>query len=119
MILHLTKAPNSRSIFGVDYVKGLELRPACLQLIILRQMDRRKMLIMSWSNIYIMEQYLRHYVNYMQDDWAQWLPRAEFAANNVDSISILCSPLLANFRQHPRMGFEPPEPLPIGTKARI
>ena len=67
----------------------------------------------------VMEQYLRHYVNYMQDDWAQWLPGAEFAANNVDSVSTSCSPFLANFGQHPRMGFESPGPLPTGTEARI
>jgi transposase InsO family protein len=29
-----------------------------------------------------MEQYLRVFVNHQQDGWVQWLPRAEFAANN-------------------------------------
>jgi hypothetical protein len=33
----------------------------------------------------IMEQYLRAHVNYLQDDWADWLPLAEFAANNQAS----------------------------------
>jgi transposase InsO family protein len=60
----------------------------------------------------IMEHYLRAYVNYLQDDWAQWLPGAEFAANNTNSSSILASPFLANYGQHPRVGFEPEEPLP-------
>ena len=65
-----------------------------------------------------MEHYLRAYVNYMQDDWAQWLPGAEFASNNTDSSSILASPFLANFGQHPRMGFEPEEPLPQDLTAQ-
>ena len=45
---------------------------------------------------------------------------AEFAANNTDSSSTLASPFLANSGQHPRMGFEPAEPLPenISTQAR-
>jgi RNase H-like domain found in reverse transcriptase/Integrase zinc binding domain len=29
-----------------------------------------------------MEQYLRSYINYQQDDWLDWLPLAEFAYNN-------------------------------------
>jgi hypothetical protein len=32
-----------------------------------------------------MEQYLQTHVNYLQDDWADWLPVAEFAANNQAS----------------------------------
>lgn len=69
----------------------------------------------------IMEHYLRAYVNYMQDDWAQWLPGAEFAANNTDSSTTLASPFLANSGQHPRVGFEPEEPLPqsITTQVRV
>jgi hypothetical protein len=30
----------------------------------------------------VMEQYLRAHVNYLQDDWAEWLLLAEFTANN-------------------------------------
>ena len=29
-----------------------------------------------------MEQYLWLYISYQQDDWAEWLPMAEFAHNN-------------------------------------
>ena len=36
----------------------------------------------------VMEQYLRHYVSYQQQDWAKWLPIAEFAANNQQSGAI-------------------------------
>ena len=58
------------------------------------------------------EEYLRHYVNYLQDDWAQWIAGAEFAINNADSVTTGCSPFLANSGQHPLLGFEPAEPLP-------
>jgi hypothetical protein len=29
-----------------------------------------------------MEQYLWAHINYLQDDWSEWLPLAEFATNN-------------------------------------
>lgn len=55
----------------------------------------------------ILEQYLRAYVAFLQDDWAMWLPSAEFASNNHSSETIGVSPFFANSGQHPRMGFEP------------
>ena len=56
----------------------------------------------------VMEQVLRAFTNYRQDDWAKWLPAAEFEANNTTSESTRVSPFLATYGQHPRMGFEPP-----------
>src|SRR3978361_4553 len=44
----------------------------------------------------IMEQYLRAHVNYLQDDWAEWLPFAEFAVNNQASETTAVSPFFAN-----------------------
>jgi hypothetical protein len=35
----------------------------------------------------IMEQYLGGHVNYLQEDWVEWLPLAEYAANNQASES--------------------------------
>jgi len=35
-----------------------------------------------------MEQYLRSYVNYQQDDWCQWLPMAELMGNNHASETV-------------------------------
>jgi hypothetical protein len=55
-----------------------------------------------------MEQYVRSYVNYLQDDWHYWLPLAEFANNNHDSETTGISPFFADTGYHPRMGFEPP-----------
>ena len=60
----------------------------------------------------VMEQFLRAYVSYLQDDWIDWLPMAEFTFNNTESATTKVSPFLANSGQHPRMGFEPPTDLP-------
>lgn len=54
-----------------------------------------------------MEQYLRAYTTYSQDDWAKWLGLAEFAANNAFSEPIQCSPFYANYGYNPCIGFEP------------
>jgi hypothetical protein len=56
----------------------------------------------------VLEQYLRAYVSYLQDDWYDWLPMCEFAGNNAVSATTGVSPFFANSGQHPRMGYEPP-----------
>ena len=66
----------------------------------------------------IMEHYLQAFVNYMQDNWAKWVPGAEFAANNVLSAITLASPFLANSGQNPHLRFEPPEPLATDLTAQ-
>src|ERR1700687_3040631 len=55
--------------------------------------------------IAVMEQYLRAFVNYQQNDWVKWLPIAEFAANNHVSETTSCSPFYGNYGFHPRMTF--------------
>lgn len=50
----------------------------------------------------VMEQYLRSYVSYQQDDWTKWLPMAEFAANNHMSASTQATPFMSNYGFHPR-----------------
>lgn len=49
-----------------------------------------------------LEQYLRLYVNYKQEDWVRWLPMAEFAYNNTPHSTTTISPFMAN------KGFNPP-----------
>jgi len=49
-----------------------------------------------------MEQYLRVYCDYHQDDWSQLLPLAEFVYNNAKSASTGISPFYANYGYHPR-----------------
>jgi hypothetical protein len=53
----------------------------------------------------IMEQYLRAYCNYQQDNWKQLLPIAEFYYNNTQSETTRVTPFYANYGYHPR--FEP------------
>jgi len=50
----------------------------------------------------MMEQYLRVYCDYHQDDWSQLLPLAEFVYNNAKSASTGVSPFYANYGYHPR-----------------
>ena len=50
-----------------------------------------------------LEQYLRFYVNYNQDNWAKLLPLAEFAYNNSPHSSTKLSPFFANMGFHPNL----------------
>ena len=54
-----------------------------------------------------MKQYLRSFFSYQQDDWPDWLPIAEFSANNHAWSTTNVSPFFANYGFHPRMGIEP------------
>ena len=58
----------------------------------------------------ILEQYLRAYVSYLQDDWSEWLASAEFAGNSLRSETTNSSPFFALYGFEPRMGFEPVQP---------
>ena len=48
-----------------------------------------------------LEQYLRIYCNYRQDNWVSMLPLAEFAYNNSTHSSTQVSPFFANYGYHP------------------
>jgi len=52
-----------------------------------------------------MEQYLRVFVKHQQNDWVQWLPLAEFAANNGISETTKCTPFFAVQQVDPWMSF--------------
>jgi len=54
----------------------------------------------------VMEQHLRAYVSYLQDDWTSYLFLAEFAGNNQVSDSTTLSPFFANAGYHPHCDFE-------------
>ena len=60
----------------------------------------------------ILEQYLRAFMNFHQDDWVQWLPLAEFASNNASSETTGVSPFFANYGFNPRLGVEASAPVP-------
>src|SRR6266436_7916487 len=49
----------------------------------------------------VLEQYLRVYMNYQQDDWATLLPMAEFAYNNATNATTGVSPFFTNKGYHP------------------
>jgi len=53
-----------------------------------------------------MEQYLRLYISYCQDDWVKWLSLAEFAYNNQSHSSTGKLPFLINLGRHPNTGKE-------------
>jgi len=50
-----------------------------------------------------LEQYLRIYCNYQQDNWSELLPLAEFAYNNAPSATTGISPFFANKGYHPNL----------------
>ena len=52
-----------------------------------------------------LEAYLRHYVNYIQDDWADWLDLAESAYNNSKHSTTGMAPFYACNGYHPSFEF--------------
>lgn len=67
------------------------------------------------------EQYLRMYCNYQQDDWVNYLSIAEFAYNNVTQSSTHVSPFFANYGFHPQLSLNlrpenPNEQAPAATE---
>ena len=63
---------------------------------------------MHQSNI---EQYLRVYCNYQQDNWSDLLPLAEFAYNNAPSATTEISPFFANKGYHLNISVHPEQDL--------
>ncbi len=53
-----------------------------------------------------MKAYLRAFVNFEQDDWARFLPMAEFAYNNAKNASIGHIPFELNCGFYPRASYE-------------
>jgi len=53
-----------------------------------------------------LEQYLRVFINYRQEQWPDWLGTAEFAYNNKIHMATKTLPFKVNYGQDPRMGFE-------------
>ncbi|KAF8631091.1 hypothetical protein AX17_005165 [Amanita inopinata Kibby_2008] len=54
-----------------------------------------------------LEQYLRIFCNYQQDNWSKLLPLAEFAYNNAPSATTSISPFFANKGYHPNLTVHP------------
>ena len=64
-----------------------------------------------------LEQYLRVYCNYQQDNWSELLPLAEFAYNNAPSATTGVSPFFANKGYNPSITVHPERDL-ASTRAR-
>jgi hypothetical protein len=54
-----------------------------------------------------LEQYLRHYCSYQQDNWSELLPLAGFAYNNSPNASTGVSPFFTNKGYHPVLDIHP------------
>ena len=54
-----------------------------------------------------MEQYLRHYINYAQNNWAVLLPVAQFAYNATPQEELGMSPFKATYGCEPRTSLTP------------
>jgi transposase InsO family protein len=50
------------------------------------------------------EQYLRMFIDYRQDDWKEWLALAEFAYNNSEHQATKNTPFFLNYGRHPWTG---------------
>ena len=53
-----------------------------------------------------LEQYLRVFIDYRQEQWPDWLGIVEFAYNNKIHVATKILPFKANYGQDSRMGFE-------------
>ena len=53
-----------------------------------------------------LEQYLRMYVNYRQNNWSEWLAMAEFVFNNKVYTATKTSPFQVNYERELRMDFD-------------
>ena len=54
----------------------------------------------------VLEQYLRIYSSYQQDNWVNYLSMAEFAINNAHQASLRCSPFFANYGYNPSFNID-------------
>lgn len=67
----------------------------------------------------ILEQYLRGYVNYQQDNWVDLLSMAEFCYNNTLSSTIGMTPFFANYGFHPRYEIVARQDVPLPPMPKI
>ena len=65
-----------------------------------------------------LEQFLRCFISYQQDDWVDFLPLAEFTHNNAEHTSTGMSPFYAMYGYHPRFDLSIVQTFPTtGTRS--
>jgi hypothetical protein len=87
------------SAFWVSFLKQLNVEP-CMSTAYHPETDGQTERVNS-----ILNQYLRVYCNFLQDNWVQLLPLAEFAYNNSVHSATLTTPFMANYGVNPASGF--------------
>ena len=66
-----------------------------------------------------LEQYLRHYVNYQQDNWVILLPTAQLAYNSTNTSTTGISPFFANYGYNLSVLLKVREMVKVAEKAKI
>ena len=67
----------------------------------------------------VLEEYLRHFTSYFQEDWYRWLPLAQIAINSRNAASSGISPFFLSHGFNPRLGDGLDlEPLALTTRRR-
>ena len=85
------RGPQFVSIFMEDLIKALETKWMLLT-VYHSQIDRQTKQINQEISTF-----LRHYVNYQQDNWTEWLVAAEFQYNDKKHAAIGHTPFELNF----------------------
>lgn len=71
----------------------------------------------------VLEQYLRCYIDYQQDNWSTLLPLAEFAYNNTVHSSTKVTPFFANYGYHPKFTITIPrvskDSFPVADRIKV
>jgi transposase InsO family protein len=91
------RGPQFRSAFWKEILKLLKIKPL-LSTAYHPETDGQTERINQ-----VLDQYLRCYVDYLQDNWMELLPYAEFAYNNSVHASTGTTPFFANYGFNPRM----------------
>jgi len=81
-----------------ELCKALEIKRAMLTAYHLQTDDQTERINQE------VEVFLRHYINYRQDDWTKWLATAEFQYNDKEHTATEHSPFYVNYGRHPWKG---------------